>query len=153
MPPSLCGIRPAGLAAAVCMLAMLGCASRAPVYRGSHDTYPASTAAWARAEAPLTPALVRAGPRERFEVAWRMIADQKFASAAREFEAWLDEFAQPQQPLTPRAMFWLGYCRERQGQFDRARDAYAQVQQTFPASSAARLAAERAAQMPQSATD
>lgn len=45
----------------------------------------------------------------------------------------------------PTALFWLGFCRERQGQLPLAMEHYRRVVTAWPDSQAARLAAQRLA--------
>lgn len=71
-------------------------------------------------------------------------ADGEYAEAAAEFAELSERYRQSgDREHAAAAMFWLGFCRERQGRLEEAREIYEQVETRYPALPAADQARRR----------
>jgi TolA-binding protein len=114
-----------------------GCSAHAPMYyMGALNDQEAGPA---RAGARETSA------RESFESAWQLVQAGEFAKGEDAFRVWLADRQGANDPQTPNAMFWLGYCLEKQGKAEQSRELYQQVIDRFAASPAAQQARQRLA--------
>jgi len=83
-------------------------------------------------------------PAAALDMAVALITQTEYARAAAILEERMDEFESSDDPrLAAEGWFWLGYCREKQGKFDEARDNYMRVVELYPHGRAADQAKQR----------
>ena len=90
---------------------------------GGCANQPEWPAAWRRG--PTTEPAAKRQDRATFEEAVALTANLCYDKAAEKFEEVLPRFeAGGDRKRASEAMFWLGYCREKQGRTDEARRLY-----------------------------
>lgn len=120
--------------------ALPGCMSEGPAQDHWYD--PQSNSGFCMV--PTEPGdAARADARADYERAYQLLVDGDEAAAAERFSVWLDLHGDVEQPLTPRARYWQGYCREKLGQAEEAITSYRRVVRDHPATRPAELAARR----------
>ena len=92
---------------------------------------------------PLGRASAAAPDQTVFESAWDLVQAGDFGRGEEAFRAWLARHGDVADPRTPKAMFWLGYCLEKQGKGRPARELYQSLIGRFPSSPAADQARQR----------
>jgi TolA-binding protein len=75
------------------------------------------------------------------------VAAGDYERAESGFDEWLARYAWADHPRTPQAMFWLGYCREKLGHPERARETYGRLLASYGDSPAAAQARQRIERM------
>ncbi len=78
-----------------------------------------------------------------FEEVWEMFNAGRFAQAEQALAVWVADHGQPDNPRTPKAMFLLGYCREKLDRPEAARRVYRQILGDHGQAAAAGLARDR----------
>ena len=99
-----------------------------------------------REEQPSTSRVPRsvAGAESLYREAIKLIDGLEHAPAAIKLQQASDQFdVAGDDAHTAESMFWLGFCREKLGQDDPARQAYVNVIQRFPESKSAKSAQQR----------
>jgi TolA-binding protein len=78
------------------------------------------------------------------DAAVALAVEGRYDEAAAQFSALMQRYdAAGDRARLAESLFWLGYCREKLGRPDEARDLYERVVRDHPAGPAARQAAER----------
>jgi len=77
--------------------------------------------------------------------AWNLAADGEYAKAERVLLRWLNAAQGADDEARAKAMFWLGYCQERQGRRQAARQTYETVIDRYGGSKPAAQARRRLA--------
>ena len=119
------------------VLGMVGCSATPQSMKGLD----APTAVPLPPPQPMSGAPVDDASRPAFERAYALVDGARYGDSAAAFSAWLDAYGRDGNPLTPNAMFWLGYSQEKLGKLDESLQTYARLQQLYPATPAAKRAA------------
>lgn len=87
---------------------------------------------------------LREEAQKNFDQALALVAQLCYDEAADRLSPLVETFDAAGDPArAAEAMFWLAYCHEKQGRTDRAASLYQNVIRSFPATPAARQAADR----------
>jgi TolA-binding protein len=87
---------------------------------------------------------LREEAQKNFDQAVALVAQLRYDEAADKLSPLPEAFDAAGDPArAAEALFWLGYCHEKQGRTDRAASLYQNVIRSFPATPAARQAADR----------
>jgi len=88
--------------------------------------------------------VLREEARKDLDEAIALVAQLRYDEAADKLSPLPEAFdAAGDSPSAAEAMFWLAYCHEKRGRTDRAASLYQNVIRSFPATPAARQAADR----------
>lgn len=81
-----------------------------------------------------------------FDQALALVADLRYEQAGAKFRSVVDSLDEAgDHRRAAEAVFWFGYCREKQGHLDSAKKLYKRLIEKFPKSVAAGRAADRLA--------
>lgn len=144
------------LAAAWALAALAGCSSGFARWKPTADTRDTQAPAQTMEETSVgkperfTPAQeVGAHDAEAFENAVERIGRLEYGKAETEIRQLLVRFESVDDPrYVSRALFWLGYCCEKQGVIDQARSYYERASERYPQTRPGQLARERLALLP-----
>ena len=78
-----------------------------------------------------------------------LIGERRYAEAEMKFrrvEVWFQ--AEGDKARTAECLFWIGFCREKQGRTAEARGQYDKLIRDYPGTGAARQATERRSRLP-----
>lgn len=96
------------------------------------------------AATPVPATIHRAAMSEHtLNTAWSLVADGQYAKAEGVLIRWLDTTGPDDDAAHAKALFWLGYCQERQNRPEPARQTYELLITKFPSSPPADQARRR----------
>jgi len=92
---------------------------------------------------PLPPTCSRpTSTQHTLNTAWSLAAEGRYANAEQVLARWL-RTARSDDPARAKALFWMGWCQQRQGRPDVARRTYELLIERHPRSAAAAQAERR----------